>query len=131
MTNVQIGILFFMGIITCAIIGAAGFVILNRTQNLNTFFSNPQNEIIGKWEVISERSTGTIYEFFPDGTLSTDGMASKYSFPDQAHIKIDNGNLSVVLEYTLSNNELILTNKSPIISINDNTPYILKLRKIK
>ena len=57
---------------------------------------------------------------------------SKYSFPDQAHIKIDTGNLSVIMEYTLSNNELTLINRNPIFkTVGDNTPYVLKLKKIE
>lgn len=135
MSNFQIGFLLFLGILTCGIVGGIVFLLFNGTEKIQDFnfsFSDPQKEIIGKWEVISEESTGTIYEFFPDGTLSTGAFASKYSFPDQTHIKIDTGNLSVIMEYTISNNELVLINKNPIIRIdNSKEPYILKLRRIK
>lgn len=135
MSNFQIGVLLFLGILTCGIVGGIGFWLFNgaeKTQDFNFSFSDPQKEIIGKWEVVSEESTGTIYEFFPDGTLSTGAFASKYSFPDQTHIKIDTGNLSVIMEYTISNNELVLINKNPIIRIdNSKEPYILKLRRIE
>jgi len=135
MSNFQIGFLLFLGILTCGIVGGIVFLLFNGTEKIQDFnfsFSDPQKEIIGKWEVISEESTGTIYEFFPDGTLSTGAFASKYSFPDQTHIKIDTGNLSVIMEYTISNNELVLINKNPIIRIdNSKEPYILKLRRIE
>jgi len=61
-----------------------------------------------------------LYEFFPDGTVSSGGT-STYSFPDKTHIKIQMGeNFGVVYEYVLSGDELILT---------DNSSSVLTLKK--
>jgi hypothetical protein len=109
MTNFQIGILFFMGIITYTIIGATIFIIFNmneKNQNTISVFSNPEKEIIGKWE----DENGLIYEFFPDGTISNNGIAGKYSFPDNTHIKIEYLGMTIVHEYNLSNNILTMGN---------------------
>jgi hypothetical protein len=134
MKNSQIAILISLGVFACIVISGAGFFIFQEmtNQNLSLIFSNPENEIIGKWEIISENNAGEIYEFFADGSLSAGFFPSEYSFPDQTHIKIKTGNLIAILEYTLSNNELILINRDPIFSpAADDTPYILKLKKIE
>lgn len=114
MTGFQIGVLFLLGLLTCGIIGLLGFFVLNSTtgNEISGFnFINPSGVFIGKWEVISGTGIGALYEFFPDGTVSRGG-ASKYSFPDQSHIKIETGNFAVVYEYVLSGDEITLATDS-------------------
>lgn len=73
---------------------------------------NPQSSIIGKWEVVSGTSTGEIYEFFQDGTLTSDGFAGKYSWPDKTHIKFEYWGIPIVYEFNLSDDTLTLTDST-------------------
>lgn len=75
---------------------------------LLTACGSSKSSVIGKWEVVSGTSVGTLYEFFQDGTVVVGGFASKYSWPDQTHMKIEMGGLGIVYEYTLSGDELTL-----------------------
>lgn len=51
---------------------------------------------------------GTL-EFFKDGTVSINGFAYHYSFPDESHLKIQGGEGGGILyEYSLSGDKLIL-----------------------
>lgn len=115
MTSFQVGVLFLLSILACGVIGLLGFLVLNnKTENgLSDFnFISPSGKFVGKWEVISGTNIGMLYEFFPDGTVSGGG-ASEYSFPDKTHIKIiELGQYSVVYEYVLSGDELILSTGS-------------------
>lgn len=70
--------------------------------------------VTGKWELASGDTpiagTGTLFEFFEDGTVTIDDQGTSYSWPDSKHIQIgDNARVgSVVFEYSLADDELIL-----------------------
>ena len=116
MTSFQVGFLFILGLLACGVIGLLGFFVFNSTagNGISGFnFINPSGAFIGKWEVVSGTSIGSIYEFFPDGTVNISGsfgIATKYSFPDKTHIKIEMGSLAAVYEYALSGDELSFIN---------------------
>jgi len=118
MTSFQVGVLFILGLLACGVIGLLGFFMFNGTagNGISGFnFINPSGAIIGKWEVVSGTSIGSVYEFFPDGTVNISnsfGVASKYSFPDKTHIKIEMGSLAAIYQYVLSDNEITLTTDS-------------------
>jgi hypothetical protein len=118
MTGFQVGVLSLLGLLTCGIIGLLGFFVFNSTtgNQISGFnFPSPSSAIAGKWEL----DNGTVYEFFPDGTVSMSGffsIASNYSFPDLTHIKIETGKLATVYEYTLSGNELTLVNDASVLA---------------
>mgnify|MGYP001160613942 CR=1 FL=1 len=76
-----------------------------------TACGSSKSSIIGKWEVVSGTSIGTIYEFFQDGTVSFSGFAGKYSWPDHTHIKLEAG-FPMVYEFNLSGDELTLTDST-------------------
>jgi len=118
MTGFQVGILSLLGLLTCGIIGLLSFFVFNSTteNRISGFnFPSPSDSVVGIWELDS----GTVYEFFPDGTVSMSGffpIASNYSFPDKTHIKIETGQLAVVYEYTLSDDELTLVNDTSVLT---------------
>lgn len=118
MTSFQVGILFILGLLACGVIGLLGFFVFNGTagNEVSAFsFINPPGGFVGKWEVVSGSSIGSVYEFFPDGTVNISnsfGVASKYSFPDKSHIKIEMGSLAAIYQYVLSGNEIILNTDS-------------------
>ncbi len=118
MTSFQVGVLFILGLLACGVIGLLGFFVFNgTTSNVTSGFNfiNPSGAIIGKWEVVSGTSIGSVYEFFPDGTVNISnsfGIASEYSFPDKTHMKIEMGSLAAVYQYFLSGNEIALTTDS-------------------
>jgi len=123
MTSFQVGVLFIFGLLACSVIGLLGFFVFNNGLTGNGIsdfnFTNPSGAIIGKWEVVSGTSIGSLYEFFPDGTVNISGsfgIATTYSFPDKTHIKIEMGNLAVVYEYTLLGDELTFSNDSNILT---------------
>lgn len=79
--------------------------------------------IQGKWEQVSGESTlpffggtGTLWEFFGDGTVSMSVMGNisgKYSWPDNSHLKIEFAQGSgVVYEFTQSSDEITLKDPS-------------------
>jgi len=123
MTSFQVGVLFILGLLACGVIGLLGFFVFNSTagnevSGLN--FTNPSGAFNGKWEIVSGSNTGSIYEFFPDGTVNISnsfGVASKYSFPDKTHIKIEMGSLAAIYQYVLLGNEIILTTNSSSITL--------------
>ncbi|MBU4352977.1 MAG: hypothetical protein KJ939_07920 [Nanoarchaeota archaeon] len=90
---------------------------------LLTACGSSKSSVIGKWEVVSGTSVGTLYEFFQDGTVAVGGFASKYSWPDQTHMKIEMGGLGIVYECTLSGDELTLRDSS--------SQSVLTLKKYK
>jgi hypothetical protein len=123
MTSFQVGVLFILGLLACGVIGLLGFFVINNGMAGNGIsgfnFTNPSSSIVGKWEIVSGTSIGSLYEFFPDGTVNISGsfgIATTYSFPDKTHIKIEMGNLATVYEYTLSGDELIFTNDSSVLT---------------
>lgn len=123
MTGFQVGVLFVLGLLACGVIGLLGFFVFNDTAGNRTSgfnFINPSGGIVGKWEVVSGTSIGSLYEFFPDGTMyisGSIGIASKYSFPDKTHIKIEMGSFAAVNEYTLSGDELTFTSDSSVLTL--------------
>lgn len=69
-------------------------------------------DLVGKWEGIAGSETGEIFEFFPDGTVSVEGMAMNYSWPDANHLKLDASNgmgTAMLMEVELDGDKLILT----------------------
>lgn len=123
MSSFQIGILLILGVFACGVIGLLGVYIFNSASENGTFsfnFVNLSETIIGKWEVVSDKSSGTLYEFFPDGSISISGtlpIVSTYSFPDKNHIRIEMLGLAAIYEYTLSGNELTLANDSSVFTL--------------
>lgn len=115
MSNFQIGILSLLAIFTFAVVGGIAFLIFNSmTENsTSTIFPVTSSKgIVGKWEVVAGQGFGDLYEFFPDGTLDLGGdlqMDTKYSYPDNTHIKIEMGNLAMIYEYTILDDTLMLT----------------------
>ncbi len=85
--------------------------ILILITMLLTACGSSKSSIIGKWEVVSGTSIGTLYEFFEDGTVSVSGFAGKYSWPDQTHIKLEAG-IPTVYTFNLSGDNLTLTDSS-------------------
>lgn len=118
MSNFQIGILVLLAIFTFGVVGGIAFFIFNSMtgNSLSNVFSIPFSKgIVGKWEVVTEQGYGDLYEFFPDGTIDLGGMFpldSKYSYPDQNHIKIEMESLAAIYEYTLSSDTLTLISNS-------------------
>lgn len=118
MSNFQIGILLLLAIFTVAVVGGIAFFILNSmTGNSlsNPFSVSFSKGIVGKWEVVTGQGVGDLYEFFPDGTIDLGGgipLDSKYSYPDQTHIKIEMGSMAMIYKYTLSGDTLTLTSDS-------------------
>jgi hypothetical protein len=136
MTSFQVGVLFILGLLACGVLGLLGFFVFNSTMG-NEFSGfdsiNPSRAIVGKWEVVSGTSIGSLYEFFPDGTVNISGsfgIATKYSFPDKTHIKIEMGSLAAIYEYTLSGDELTLTNESSGLMLKKYTKLDLSAQNI-
>lgn len=115
MSNFQVGILSLLAIFTFAVVGGIAFLIFNSMAGNVTSTIFPvtfSKGIIGKWEVVAGQGYGDLYEFFPDGTLDLGGdlpMGTKYSYPDNTHIKIEMGSLAMIYEYTVSDDTLTLT----------------------
>ncbi len=79
--------------------------------------------IKGKWEQVSSEAaliffggTGTLWEFFDDGTVSIGVMGNisgKYSWPDSSHLKIEFAQgLGIVYEFSRSGDEITLKDPS-------------------
>lgn len=76
--------------------------------------------IKGRWEQISEGSLllfsggpGTLWEFFEDGTVSIGDFSGQYSWPDNAHLKIEMAQgVGLVYEFTQSGDEITLRDPS-------------------
>ncbi len=123
MTSLQVGVLFILGLLACGVIGLLGFFVFKGTTDNGSSgfnFINPSGPIVGKWEVVSGTSIGSLYEFFSDGTVNISGsigIASKYSFPDKTHIKIEMGSLAAVNEYTILGDELTFTSDSSVLTL--------------
>lgn len=137
MSSFQVGILLILGVFACGVIGLLGVYVFNSTSEngiSSVYFINPSGALVGKWEVVSGTSIGTLYEFFPDGTVTVSGMvqiATKYSFPDKTHIKIEAGSFAPVYQYSLSGDELTLTNDSSIFTLKKYTELNLNSQVIE
>jgi len=119
MTNFQILILSFLMVLLCGVISSLGLLLLAPLDNngdsknrlpITNLLSQQEDAFIGKWEVVSGANIGALYEFFPDGTVSSGG-ASEYSFPDKTHVKFGWGagnHPGTVYEYTMLSDEITL-----------------------
>jgi hypothetical protein len=69
--------------------------------------SSPESALIGKWEEIGYEDN--VLEFFKDGTVLWGDMTLNYRILDKDRIRIDSGNLSLTLDYSVTRNSLTIS----------------------
>ena len=64
-----------------------------------------RQQIVGKWRAGGE-SSGVVWEFFPNGTLTTDGAPGRYSFGDRGRIKVQTRAATFVHQFELDGDRM-------------------------
>lgn len=86
------------------------FVLVVALTVLGGCQQTPQQGIIGKWKEVDKTNT---LQFFPDGTVvfydGSKSYARSYSFPDPAHLKINEAGEAFVVDVTVSKTRLSMT----------------------
>jgi hypothetical protein len=67
-----------------------------------------RKQIVGKWKA-SSQSSDVVWEFFDNGTLSTDGNPGRYTFGDNQRIKIQTQTATFVHQLELNGDRMTWT----------------------
>ena len=62
--------------------------------------------MVGKWK---SGNSSTVWEFFENGTLNTDGTPGRYNFGDNKRIKIQTGAATFVYQLKIEGDRMTLT----------------------
>lgn len=81
MTNFQIGILFFLGIIACAVLGSTSFLVFNEIE----IPSSSNTTIIGKWESYEELTPTPTTGATPTPEIQKDIFGNSFIVPTSAN----------------------------------------------
>lgn len=83
----------------------ASFLLCLLAASLLVGCSNPNKDIVGKWQ--AENSSAT-WEFFANGTLDNNGTPGRYTFGDNNRLKIQTGAATFVYLIERQGDRLIL-----------------------
>ena len=68
--------------------------------------NRPQDRIVGKWKVQSDTGA-TVWEFSPNGTVTTGNTTGRYTFGDRSRLKIQTRSATFVYELQLKDDSMI------------------------